>query len=443
MGEDLGPTRLLLLALAAAALGLALHVNDGAYSPIALSLLAICVVATFAALLVRELSREPPVTAILAALVAMELAVLAFRPITAGFPAQGAAAWPYAVGLAVSAASVVGIAFAPERFRRFLVPLMLLSFVATAVWVIRQARPVIDVFIFQQSSSKALLEGRNPWALTFRNPYNHTRFYGPGLVVDGRLQFGFPYPPLPLLLVLPAYVVAHDIRYAHVVAVAIAGALIAHARPGRVSALAAALFLFTPRVFLVLLLGWTEPLVVMLFALLVFTLMRRPKLVPYAFGLFLAVKQYLVFVPFLAGLVSRGRALVRTLAIAFSVAFVAIVPLALWNLRAFVHSAVSLQLVQPFRRDALSFAALVANLGGPELSSLAFITVLPAIVLAARRAPKTAGGFAAAVATTYLTFFAFNKQAFANYYYFVVGALCIAVAAITPAATKSAAAEGS
>ena len=36
---------------------------------------------------------------------------------------------------------------------------------------------------------------------------------------------------------------------------------------------------------------------------------------------------------------------------------------------------------------------------------------------------------AAAVAIVMFTFIAFNKQAFANYYYFVIGALCCAVAA--------------
>jgi hypothetical protein len=367
---------------------------------------------------------------------------VALRPIAAGFPVEGNALWPFATGVALSAILVAGIAFAPQRWGRFLVPLLLVTFVATAIWVLRQARPVIDVFTFQQSSSKALLQGRNPWALTFPNPYRHDRFYGPGLVVEGRLQFGYPYPPLPLLLVLPAYVLAHDIRYAHVFAVALAGALVAYARPGR----NAALFLFTPRVFLLLLLGWTEPLVVLLFALLVFTLVRRPRLAPWALGLFLAVKQYLVFVPFLAGLVAQGRRLVRLLALAALVVIVAIVPLAAWNLRAFVHSAVTLQLVQPFRRDALSFAAWIARTTGKELSWLAFVAVVPALILAARRAPKTAAGFASAVAASYLAFFAFNKQAFANYYYFVIGALCVGAASIAvdaTAGTKPAAAGSS
>jgi 4-amino-4-deoxy-L-arabinose transferase-like glycosyltransferase len=42
--------------------------------------------------------------------------------------------------------------------------------------------------------------------------------------------------------------------------------------------------------------------------------------------------------------------------------------------------------------------------------------------------PRSAGGFALAVAIVYFVFFAFNKQAFVQYYYFVIGALCCALA---------------
>ena len=44
--------------------------------------------------------------------------------------------------------------------------------------------------------------GANPYAITFPDIYRQNGdFYGPGLSVGGRLQFGFPYFPLSLLLV--------------------------------------------------------------------------------------------------------------------------------------------------------------------------------------------------------------------------------------------------
>src|SRR5258707_14745999 len=69
---------------------------------------------------------------------------------------------------------------------------------------------------------------------------------------------------------------------------------LAVAARGPVGPAAAGLFLLTPRGFFVLSQGWTEPLVVLLFAATVFAACRRPRFAPYLLGLFWAVKQYVV-----------------------------------------------------------------------------------------------------------------------------------------------------
>jgi hypothetical protein len=103
-------------------------------------------------------------------------------------------------------------------------------------------------------------------------------------------------------------------------------------------------------------------------------------------------------------------------------------PFAVWNLPPFVHDVVTLQVQQPFRADALTFLAAFAYLTGVRLpSSLAFLAAILAMVVAWQRCPRTPGGFALAVAFVFFAFFAFNKQAFCNYYSFVVGALCVAL----------------
>ena len=50
------------------------------------------------------------------------------------------------------------------------------------------------------------------------------------------------------------------------------------------------------------------------------------------------------------------------------------------------------------------------------------------MLLALARTPRTPAGFAAATGVTFAVFFALNKQAFANYYYFAIGATVLAVA---------------
>jgi hypothetical protein len=270
--------------------------------------------------------------------------------------------------------------------------------------------------------------------MTYPDIYGNSPVYGEGLSVNGRLTFGFPYPPLSLFLAIPGHLFG-DHRYSQLAAITASGALMAYARPGPLGPVAAALFLFTPRGLFVLEQGWTEPFLVLLLSATVFVACRRAAWTPFLFGLFLVAKQYLVFVVPLAWLILRrplphgnelGRWALKALAIGAAVS----VPLALWDLGAFITDVVLLQFGQPFRPDALSYPAYAASRDRSPLStSWAFVAAFVAIGLSLWRAPRTPAGFAGAVALTFLGFFAFNKQAFANYYYFVVGALCCSVAA--------------
>src|SRR5437016_5450699 len=112
--------------------------------------------------------------------------------------------------------------------------------------------PRIDVWTAQTAGLDALRHGRDPWSSTFPDVYHNPDLYAPGTVRDGVVHLGFPYPPLTVLLDLPAHFLFGDFRYANLLAMLAAAALIAAARPGPTSALLATLFLFTPRAFLVL-----------------------------------------------------------------------------------------------------------------------------------------------------------------------------------------------
>lgn len=310
-------------------------------------------------------------------------------------------------------------------------------------WVLRAAPdPGVDVCLFQREAADALLRGENPYAMTFKDPYaDSSRFYGPGVSKDGRLQFGFPYPPLTLLLITPAHALG-DFRYAHLVAMTLAGALLALARPGPVAFAAAGLLLFTPRGFFVLEAGWTEPFAVLFLAATVFIACRSKGGVALPLGLLVATKQYLVLGLLAAPLLPARAAPVASRSARWwvrvaIVAAVVTLPLALWDLPAFVHSTVLLQFRQPFRTDALSYLVPLARLlGNPPPAWIGFVLAILTATWAMRRFGKTPAGFALAVALLFLVFFAFNKQAFCNYYHFVIGALCCAAGACnhTPAA---------
>lgn len=336
--------------------------------------------------------------------------------------------------------------------------LQIVAFLAAAVWVVKCQKPEIDVHIFQHDSSAALLHGVNPYSITFPNPYyakSHSDispFYGKGVSVNGVLQFGYVYMPLTLLLTLPGYLLG-DVRLAQVLAVALAALFVTGVRPKAEKALLGSLFLWTPMVLFVLFLSWTDPFCVLTLSFVLFCAIRYPKLLPLACGLFLASKQYtLLTIPLMWLLVpltmlsqeknqdasstrlSRGehwKLYGRFMGKALLTFAVVTLPLALWNFKAFFYSTMLLQFKQPFRPDSLSFMALWFNLGwGLWSSAVPFGLMLIAMIWVLKRAPRDEVGFLTGVSLIFLVFFAFNKQAFLNYYYFVIGAMWCAVMAI-------------
>jgi hypothetical protein len=171
---------------------------------------------------------------------------------------------------AVAVAAVVSGAALAARpvLGRYHGPLLVGLFAVAAWWMVRASfPPSIDVFVFQQESSRALLAGQNPYALTFPNIYGGMAFYGPGIADNHTVYIGFPYLPLSLLLALPGWLVAGDYRAAQVFACGLAAVACLALGRGRLPLLAVAALLFTPRMFFVLEQGWTEPFGVALFAL--------------------------------------------------------------------------------------------------------------------------------------------------------------------------------
>ena len=342
----------------------------------------------------------------------------------------------FGAGIAVLAAVAASAAFGtPRNARLAQVGLLVAAHFAMGVLVIHVTpHPAIDVDVFHRDAIEALRSGLNPYQITFPDIYSNPGFYGQGLSVGGRLQFGFPYPPLGLLLAIPGRLIGGDHRFAQLVAMEGAAVLMAFARPGRFGTLAAALFLTTPRVFFVLEQSWTEPFLVLGLAAVVFAACRHSRAVPWLFGAFVALKQYLVLALPAALLLlpwplHRDRVTIL-FAKAGAVALAVTLPFFLWGPGAFWSSVVTLQFHQPFRVDALTILAWWVSLGyAPPPSFVPFLVAAVVMAVLMWRLPRTAEGFGAMVGVTFLAFFAFNKQAFCNYYFFVIGAFCASLAA--------------
>jgi hypothetical protein len=370
-----------------------------------------------------------------------QLAVILTSPAGVYLQSDADYQWHHA---AIALAAVLGGGVLSVRpwLGRFCVPLLLSVHFFLELWLIKASpNPHIDVYTFHQEAYRALSQHVNPYAITMPNIYGHTMWYADGYATGGRVLVGFLYPPLSLLLGWPAHLLG-DYRYAMALAVTLSGAFLAYARPGRLGSTVAAVFLFTPRGLLVIEQGWTEPLVVFFMSMTVFCACRGPKLLFAALGLLLAVKQYAVFVlpiaPFLLGRGWSWKRVAALLGKAGAVAAVVTLPLALWNIRAFVNSVVLFQGKQPFRADALSYMTWSAQSGVPRLPQwMSFAMVVLALALALWRAPRTPAGFATGASFVFFAFFSFAKQAFCNYYFMILGCLCCAIAGLYPGPNRS------
>jgi hypothetical protein len=334
--------------------------------------------------------------------------------------------------------------FSQPPLGRLAVPLLLLCFTCAGVWLLRvDSNPSIDVHIFHHDSTIALLHGQNPYTLTFPDIYTGKyaiHAYNSRTAAHGRALFGFPYLPLTLVLSTLAQALYHDYRLAHLLALTLAGAFMMLSRRGRYAILAVAVFLLSPRIFFVLEEGYIEPYLIFFFAAVIYAACRAPRHINWIFGLFLASKQYIVIsLPLALLLHSAPKSRLRFVLVSLITAAAITLPFILWNPPAFIRSAVTLQFQQPFRDDALSYQAWLSHTFHttffPSLTGFAAAAIFG--WLAYLHAPRTPAGIAGAIALEFFAFFAFNKQAFANYYLFVIGAMCCAIAA--NAATEAAA----
>jgi hypothetical protein len=424
-------------------LGFAIQIANGTLTSSAL--LLVTVTFAMAALAgsnfklgVVERYGEPLVVGLLALLLAYQFYLLEANPPGVYLRATDAQVSMF-VGALGAAALLAGVAIADDGpLGRLAMPLVLLAHFLLGIWLVQVGRIVIDVDTFHRMGIKALAEGHSPYSVVFPDVYygrGSERFYGEGLAVNGFLTFGFPYPPLSILMSAPGELLFGDFRYSHLFAITASGGLIAYARPGRIARVAACLLLFTPRVFYVLQTGWTEPLLLLLLSATAFCACRgfhRP--LPYLVGLLLASKQYMVLLaPLFLFLLDRPldrRQVLRFAAKAAGTALAITVPFFLWDPAGFLRSVVVVQFKQPFRPDALSYLAwLLPNRTQlpPGLGLLSLFAAVGLAVWGYFRAPRSPAGMCAGLAAGLMGLFALSKQAFCNYYFLVLGVLCIAL----------------
>lgn len=329
----------------------------------------------------------------------------------------------------VGAALVASLA--QKRLAGLAFAVLLLAYTLVALGDLATIDVLTDVQDFLEDGIDAVLAGSSPYGITVPNRFNEVdteRFYGPDVVENGRVMFGYPYLPAPLLLDIPAHLLG-DVRWMHLLAIVGAGAVAWHLTSDAFGRACAVLVVVNPLSTTVLMAYGVEPVLVLLMALSVWGVARGHRWTGVALGLFFASKQYAIsYVPALWS-VARSSGW-RTVWTAVVVGGVVVGAFVLWDPSAFVHSVIEFHLEQPFRPESMSLLPGLDDIVGPLPEWLLAVSPLVGLVvsiLVALRSKPGATAFALGVGLSLLVTVLLSKQAHLNYFFPVGVALLLAV----------------
>jgi hypothetical protein len=330
--------------------------------------------------------------------------------------AHGAAqAWAHVL-LVVAAVSLLGLA-ARRGGSAVATLVVVIAAGALVAGIVASPAPRNDVWFILQGSVHAILHGRNIYTQTWR-----------GVPPRGITNL-FPYLPATTLLVSPFFLVFGDVRYAFVTALVLAALAVRRLSPGHVGLVLSGLVLLAPRLLFGVEQSWTEPLLLVLLAAMVWSVERgRPALATLWFATALATKQHLLLiVPLAAWWPAFGW---RRTVVAVAAAGALTVGWFIDAPRAFVRGAISYNWHLAPRLDSLSLYTSAIRAGWTPPFVLVPASVALALAAAVWRLPRTTSGFVLGSAWVLGLFDLLNKQTFFNEWTLVVGLVVLALATL-------------
>jgi hypothetical protein len=299
--------------------------------------------------------------------------------------------------------------------------LVLLGIAATThLLVFRQVPfPLIDVFTTVTEASVALLEGRNPYQISYTDIYQ-----GQGITPSG-----FGYLPGLFPWSIAGMVLAGDIRAGNFLA--LIGMTLLFTATSKAHGikesglLACTLFLGGAGLF-VAEQAWIDPILAFLILASLWLLMKgRITLAGILAGFLCATKQYGVvafgFLVVMAWNRESGTAAIKFFLLALLTGVLIQAPFVIWDPNAYWNTVFVGVSNLPLRPDAYTLVSWISarGLSAAGIPILGVVVFL-ALILRCRTARFTDGGIVlSAIATAYMAIFLTNRHAFCNYYQLV------------------------
>lgn len=417
-----GDITAILLVIATTAFGHAVMWGQVTYDTGAFRFVAVATIAVLAAFVFMGGNLTPQTYAVVGAsagvaLMMQFLAMLTLPPVF--YPVAGLDRDPYHLGQALMILGLAAFALSfvrPNKYLRIARNVLLYGgFLITGAWVLTLSpEPGIDVFRLHRQAATDLLAGTSPYALS--QPVGDS-------YMTLQNWTAYPYPPITLLVQVPAHAFLEETRWTNLFAMAATAFMVTRiARtaglPGNISDSLGALVLLQPRTFFILEQAWTEPITAALLVGAVHAYVRnRLTLASILFGLAAVSKQYMIVLAPLLLFLPKFRK--KEIAIAAAAAILSMLPFLLWDAHGFWHGIVESQLDTPTRlHDSNSIAAYLQRHHQVTFPNWVAFSAWILVPLAASYWKRTIPMVPIAAFTASLALlFNLGKQGFSNYYW--------------------------
>lgn len=325
----------------------------------------------------------------------------------------------FVVAFIISLSLIFDINYQLKKLRFFI--LLSIPIISQILIIINTPYPKIDVFDILQNASSGVLQGRNPYTMTFNQIYaNRTPDY-------------FTYMPFSFLINIPARTLLGDVRFTSIVSLLITSLIIY--KMGKKQNMKEdsyyniiLLFMYHPLATLIVGEAWLDPILVALYSLFGYLFLTYKNkywayiMLALAFG----IKQNMFLIlPFLFKLKSfnfQKLILAYLPVISIILFFLALSP------QDFFADVVKEPLLRNIRFDALTFYSFIYNIYPsiqiPKLFFLLPFIFLPIVIL---KQKGELGSFYLTFAVWFLSSLIFFREAFLNQYYFVSSLLILSI----------------